>query len=566
MARMNQAMSDLVRYDGALLSQRRSTFFKEHSHTTTLDSGYLVPLMVDRVLPGDEKKIYFNGLARMNTPLHPVMDQAFQDVWCFYVPDRLWYGHAKEFYGENKDAEFNPDGEYMLPYLKPSQYCVDQTDTVHFTGLGSLNDYFGYPVVSHSVALTRDNDARNYISAGNHRAYQLIWNEWFRNSSVQPSLRLSVGDTVTNEEWDVIKQIRQVNKLPDYFTTALKDPQNGPDVLLPLSDYVPVHTLTDTIYSSSNTPTDSLLWANVATGMHVDETKFLVHGEDGHTYINGNKSDGSSELYELAPNNLWANLTSSTQSTINNLRMAITAQHLFEIQNSSGKRYQQIIHGLWGVLTPDATLQRPELLGSSRTELGMRTVVQTSESTDSSPLGNLAAFSVTNTANKLLCDKSFTEPGIIMIVGAIRPVVSYSQGINPLWTHLTPMEQYNPVFDGLGNQPIYGYELYNGDNATEDARHGVFGYKPAWDEYRVMNNRVSGLMRPDVNGTLSSWNYSLAFDDMPLLDNQFMLIDPDFIDRTLAVQNQPQFILDCAFTYYDTRSMSMHSKPGLSYI
>lgn len=563
MSIQNQAMTDLIRYDSALLPSVRSTFDKSHSHTTTFDSGVLVPLMCDRVLPGDEKKIIYNGLARMATPIHPVMDQAVMDVWCFYVPDRLWYFHAKEFYGENKDAEFNPDGEYVLPYLKPSQYCVLNEPNLE-RGIGSLNDYFGFPVCN-ADAYARDDDPRNYVSAGLHRCYQLIWNEWFRNSSIQPSLQLNDGDTVTEEEWNTLCQLRYVNRYPDYFTTALKDPQSGPDVLLPLSDYIPVFTREDEVPLDLN---EHALSFRVPSSPNTVFNESVIGIYQNELFpMNVSSQIQADTDVSLAPSNLWAHLTNERISTITNLRAAITAQHLFELRNSAGKRYQQILYATWGVLTGDSTLQRPQLIGTTgKNYLGMRQVVQTSATDENSPLGNVAAFSLTQITNKMICNQSFTEPGIIMVLGAIRPVISYSQGINCLWTQLTPFEQYQPVFDGLSNQPIYNYEIFASQNADPDKLHDVFGYKPAWDEYRTMQNRVSGLMRPDVTGTLSSWNYSVAFDSQPLLDDAFIQVDPDLIDRVIATPDEPQFICDSYFKYYDTRSMSVHGTPGIDMI
>lgn len=563
MSRMNQAMTDLLRYDAALLPSVRSTFDKSHSHTTTFDSGALIPLMADRVLPGDEKKIFFSAVTRMATPIHPVMDQAIFDVWCFYVPDRLWYAHAKEFYGENKDAEFNPDGEYIMPYLKPSQYCVH--DEYHpELGIGSLNDYFGFPVMSTSDGIDRDSDSRNYVSAGLHRCYQLIWNDWFRNSSIQPSLQLNDGDLVTNAEWEVIRKLRYVNRYPDYFTTALKDPQSGPDVLLPISDYVPV-VPRSTLVSDDEFNSSSLMFRDSDGDTSIDA---LLIADDGRLYPDFDSPINPATDVPLSPANLWAHLTDAGISTITNLRAAITAQHLFELRNSAGKRYQQILQATWGVLTGDATLQRPQLIGTTgKNYLGMRQVVQTSETSGDSPLGNVAAFSLTDVTNKMICNQAFTEPGILMIVGAIRPVTSYGgQGINSLWTQISPFEQFQPVFDGLSNQPIYNYELFASHGANPDDLHKVFGYKPAWDEYRTMQNRVSGYMRPDVTGTLSSWNYSIKFDTQPLLDDAFVQVDPDLMDRVIATPDEPQFICDCYFSYHDTRSMSVHGTPGIDMI
>lgn len=567
MARINQAMTDLLRYDGALLDSVRSTFDKSHSHCTTFDSGYLIPLMVDRVLPADEKTIIYEGLARMATPIHPVMDQAIMDVWCFYVPDRLWYRHAKEFYGENKDAEFNPDGEYVLPYLKPSQYGVKNVNDSDNGGIGSLNDYLGFPIIDTPQALERDDDPRNYVSAGLHRCYHLIWNDWFRNSSVQPSLQLNDGDTVSDAEWEVISQLRLVNRYPDYFTTALKDPQAGPDVLLPISDYVPVVTRSADVDFDKEYGDEVVNFIQLKdyNGFAPQNGGYLAVSTNNYIGVDPNTLPNIDFDSALLPNNLWAHLTSDKISTITNLRAAITAQHLFELRNSAGKRYQQIMQATWNVLIPDSTLQRPQLIGSCRQDVGMRMIVQTSSTTDDSPLGNTAAFSLTNIDGQI-CRQAFPEPGIIMVLGAIRPVTSYSQGINAIWTQITPFEQYQPVFDGLSNQPIYNYELFASSLADKDNLHKVFGYKPAWNEYRIMNNRVSGKMRPDAIETLSSWNYSLVFSEQPLLDNAFISAYPGTIDRVIATPDQPQFICDSYFKYYDTKSMSVHGTPGIDMI
>ena len=559
MAQKNQAMTDLLRYNVALASGKRSRFNKSHSHTTTFDSGYIIPLMWDRVLPGDEKQIKYNGLARMATPLHPVMDQAIFDVWCFYVPDRLWYGHAKEFYGENKDADFNPDGLYVMPYLKPSQYAVDNKKDRDI-GIGSLNDYFGFPVGDRSQTGFRysDDDLNLRVSAGLHRSYQLIWNEWFRNSSIQPALQLSDADVVTDEEWIVIQKLRKANKYPDYFTSLLREPQAGPDVTIPLGNWAPVVTRSEMNYNSEKVPITSMRLVN-SNGIEPVEAGSLAVNSQGYIY-----SDSYFDLAEngpYTPANLWANLSDATSATINSLRTAFTVQQFLEIQNRSGKRYQQIIYGFFGVLTGDSTLQRPQLLGSCSQDVGMRQVIQTSASNDDSPLGNTAAFSITNINNEYICNQSFTEGGFLLVLGCVRPVVSYSQGLDPLITKLQPYEHYWPVFDNIGNQPVYTRNLYLSHEFSD--ANDVFGYAEAWTEYRIKQNRVSGLMRPDVTGTLSSWNYSLYFDGTPYLDSKFIEVDPKLIDRTISTPDEPQFICDSYFEYYDTKPMSVHSIPGL---
>lgn len=572
MAKMNQAMTDLLRYNAAILPRKRSMFNKNHTHATTLDSGYLVPIMWDRVLPGDEKKIRYSGLARMATPIHPVMDEAYLDTWCFFVPDRLWWTHAKEFYGENKDASFNPDGEYVMPYLKPSQYYVQGVEASATVGINSLNDYFGLPTGyqgDNGFISQMDDNPDTYVTAGLHRSYQLIWNEYYRNSSVQSALQLNDGDTVTDAEWNVIRQIRKVCKLPDMFTTLLREPQAGADVLLPLGDWAPVVTRQALTDYSAEPMRLGIIEGNGSVKLDSSYIYPLARDYDGSVSINDLAPVNNDVEFKTTPVNLWTDLTSATASTINNLRSAITVQQLLEIDAIGGKRYQQILQAHFGVFTPDATLQRPELLGASRTPIGMRQVLQTSATEDGSPQGNTAAVSVTNVANEWICNKAFTEPGFIMVLCAIRPLHSYSQGVNPLLRKLQRYDHYWPVFDNLGNQPVYQSEIFakavqNYDYDPAAAFTTVFGYKEAWQEYRMMPNRVSSRMRPDVKKTLASWNYSSDFERAPLLNSTFVEEDPELIDRAIAVENEPQFLLDNYFEYTDIKNMSVHSVPGLT--
>lgn len=577
MARNNQAMEDLLRYNAAILPQKRSSFDKSHSHVTTFDSGYLVPLMWDRVLPGDEKKIRYSGLARMSTPIHPVMDNANLDVWCFFVPDRLWWEHAKEFYGENKDASFNPDGRYVMPYLSYDMYSVKANPTtgtyVLDEGIGSLNDYFGFPLrVDNEIGTTFDTVEEFRVTAGLHRCYQLIWNEYYRNSSIQPALQLNTGDTVSGSEWSVIKKLRKVCKYPDYFTSLLREPQAGDDVSLPIGDWAPVVTRATRVDPGLLPGKDPLILDYTSGSINVlnkvlnvsssDEGSVLYTGSEADTVFNS-----SNGLY---PNNLWADLTSATAATINNLRAAVTVQQLLEIDSLAGKRYQQILQAHFGVFTPDGTLQRPELLGCTRSMIGMRQVLQTSSTTANSPQGNTAAFSLTDINNEWICNKAFTEPGFIMVLGAVRPYHSYSQGLDPLLTKLNRYDHYWPVFDNLGNQPVPQSAIYctaRSDSGSAGLGSNIaqetFGYQEAWTEYRIKHNRVSGFMRPDAPKTLASWNYSTMFIEPPILNSSFVEEDPNLIDRTIAVPSEPQFILDSYFEYFDTKNMSVHSIPGL---
>lgn len=581
MAKFQQALSDLYSYGAAIAPQKRTRFDKSHSVSTTFDSAWLIPVAWDRVVPGDEKQIRVSALARMATPLHPTMDEAFLYTWAFYIPDRLWWNHAKEFYGENKFASFNPDGEYIMPYLKPEQYMCFKGEANVENSVGSLNDYLGMPFCRGRLDQVNFNDFDSYITAGLHRSYQLVWNECFRNSSIQPALQLNDGDTVTDAEWNVISQLRRVNKLPDMFTSLLREPQAGEDVLLPIQEYVPVVTTSQT---HSDSYKSLLLNGDFSGG---DPDQFLpVYGmikDSKHGYLSVPTTDGMAlddvdvGGVTVWPQNLWAHMTDPYLGSINQLRQAVVMQHLLEVDNTSGKRYNSLIAGHFSVFIPDPNVQRPEILGASRTRIGMRQTIQTSGSepgTALTPQGNVAGLSVTNVDNEWICNKAFLEPGFIMIMAAVRPVHSYSQGVDPLLRKLSRFDHYYPAMDGLGNQPVYTSEIFADltyyDGVDElgyiNPFTDVFGYKEAWNEYKARKNSVTGLMRPDVDGTLASWNYSDYFETPPILESGFISEDEYLIDRTIAVQTEPQFIADFWFDYYDTKSMSKESVPGLLYL
>lgn len=556
MAKLNQAMTDLMRYNNAILPKKRSLFDKSHSHATTIDSAWLVPIMWDRVVPGDEKKIRYSGLARMATPLHPTMDECYLYTWAFYIPDRLWWTHAKEFYGENLDASFNPDGEYQMPYITPDKYMVRYDKEI-----GSLSDYFGLPYTSFPYT-EGEYDDKQGVCVGLWRSYQKIWNEYFRNPSIQPALQLNDGDNVTDSEWNVIKQLRRVNKLPDMFTSLLREPQAGEDVLLPLGEFAPVVTGEERL-------------ENNGIGVMINNFNGALGNVRTDPRGSGlleisNEADYNPTRNYFNFTNLYADLSTATASSINNLRMAITVQQLLEIDAIGGKRYQNLLYAHFGCFTPDATLQRPELLGATKTRIGMRQVLQTSSSTNNSPLGKPSGISVTNIDNEWICNKGFTEPGYIMVLCAVRPLHSYSQGVNPLLRKLNRYDHYYPVFENIGNQPVYTSEIYakkrstTTDDEVKSYFDEVFGWKEAWQEYRMMDNRVSGLFRPDVPGSLSSWNYTTNFDKKPVLNSAFISEDEKLIDRTIAVTNEPQFLLDNYFEYHDIKNMGVHSTPGLT--
>lgn len=468
----------------------------------------------------------------------------------------------KHFFGENLDAEYNDPGEYQMPN------CVISDDM--YT---QLMDYIGIPPFATSGEYTP-------IQILDFRMYQRIWNEWFRASEVQPSIRMNYGDTVPYWEKDIIFNMRKVGKLHDYFTSALPRPQAGDSVFLPLGQVAPVVTLDgdDEFYK----PVDyngkpmqfniSGLPANFTPGVSSVNAGFELNSQNRVSLQNLTRFDQdiiSTDGFEIPgrvanPRNLFADLAEATALTVSQLRTAITVQQLLELDSLGGTRYTSLLRAHFGVLTPDDVLQRVQFLGSTRQEVGMRAVAQTSSATDDSTLGTLGAFSATHMSDNVIVDQAFTEPGVLMVLACVRPLHTYSQGIDSRFTKLSRFDHYYPVFDGISNQPIFTRELVASvpDGIVDDER--VFGYKPAWEEYRIFNNRCSGKMRPGVEGSLSSWNYADYYEQIPMLNATFIEENDELIDRTIAIQNEPQFLADFYFHIYHQRPMGARGIPGLT--
>lgn len=553
MAKMNEAMNNLMKYNASILPRKRSAFNRSHSHSTTFDSAYLIPIMIEPILPSDFMSLDVDSLVRMATPFHPTMDSAYLDIFAFYAPYRLLFDDAKAFFGENLDAEYNDLGEYEIP-------------SYYSEAITPLEDYMGispcYTNIGTQLAMPYK------MSILPFRFYQRTWNEWFRASEIQPSVQMNYGSTVTQAEKSVVFQLRKAGKLHDYFTSALPRPQAGDAVFLPLSGSLPV-------VSQDAGHSGNILGPGVrvvSPGSHSSDFVLGVPANSGPgftEYLRAMEAPQDSiSDYSNRVNfaNLVARLDNSTALTISNLRNAITIQQLLELDALGGSRYSSIMKAHFGVLTPDDVLQRVQFLGTVRTEIGMRTVAQTSGSTEDNYLGELGAFSATRVDREPLISQAFTEPGYVMVLACVRPLHTYSQGIPWHFTALSRFDHYWPVFDGVSNQPIFTKELCAWSEADNDfvPEDRVFGYKPAWEQYRVALNRVSGLMRPNVPNNLATWNYADYYREAPILNGEFIEEDENLIDRTIAVQNEPQFIGDFHFNLYHERPIGARGIPGLT--
>lgn len=498
---------------------QRSQFKRDHGLKTTFDSGYLVPIFVDEALPGDTLNLDMSGFGRLSTPIAPFMDNLFLDTFFFAVPYRLLWDNWQKFCGERKNPEDSID--YLIPTMGSGEVCQHPITPTN----GSLADYFGLPT---DVPLSD-------ISALPFRAYNQIWNEWFRDENLQDA---AVVDTDDDKSHINDYQLKRRCKRHDYFTSCLPWPQKGEAVSLPLGNSAPVSATSNLWLSDING--NSLGNVNQSTGHVLHTTSTIQAGA------------------QLFPANLEADLSEATVATINQLREAFQIQRLLERDARGGTRYTEIIRSHFGVTSPDSRMQRPEYLGGGSSAVNINPIAQTSSTDATSPQGNLAAMG-TVAFSRHGFTKSFTEHCVVIGLACVRADLNYQQGVNRMWTRQSRYDFYWPALANLGEQAVLNKEIYaQGTSADDD----VFGYQERYAEYRYKPSMITGQMRSNFAQSLDVWHLAQDFDSLPGLNAAFIEENPP-LSRVLAVTDYPQFIFDSYFRYTCARPMPLYSVPGM---
>lgn len=513
----------------------RSQFRIESSHKTTFDAGLLVPIYVEEVLPGDTFNLKATIFARLATPLTPIMDNLYLDTFFFFVPNRLVWDNWQRFCGERDNPEDTID--FQIPFI------LNTTNVQAST----IFDYMGIPL---NIAGDLKPNALPF------RAYNLIWNEWFRDENLQDRVTVNRGDTDSAQFYTLLRR----GKRHDYFTSCLPFVQKGDPVQLPIGGNAPVKTGADLSFGTGF----PLQWVNTTNLQPVTNSGDIGIGTSSETLYNA--SGITSQVGALSPSNLYADLSEATAATINQIRQAFQIQKLLERDARGGTRYTEVVRSHFGVLSPDARLQRPEYLGGGSTPVQIQSVAQTSGSapdpatgyTDT-PLAWISGYASSVSRNGFT--QSFTEHGHVIGLMAVRADLSYQQGLNRMWSRRTRYDYYWPVFAMIGEQAVLNKEIYAQGTSVDD---DVFGYQERWAEYRYKPSQISGKLRSTFAQPLDIWHLAQEFTSLPTLNATFIEDNPP-VNRVIATTEQTgdQFVADMLFRNKAARPMPLYSVPGL---